>query len=119
MQAIVGTTLPVFIGVTLVLMGAAAYMTGQALAGKWRPSWQVYAYCVLLGLGDRFAVFALFQGDLASLSGYLIDTVILTAIAVFAYRTTMARKMVSQYPWLYERAGLFAYRDRVADGDER
>jgi hypothetical protein len=25
---------------------------------------------------------------------------------------TKARKMVCQYPWLYERSGLFSWRDR-------
>jgi hypothetical protein len=25
---------------------------------------------------------------------------------------TQARKMVKQYPWLYERSGLFSWRER-------
>jgi len=34
------------------------------------------------------------------------------AIASLAYRLTQARKMVSQYPWLYDRAGLFGWRTK-------
>jgi hypothetical protein len=39
MQDILGSSLPVFIGVTLILFGGAAIMTGHALAGTWRPAW--------------------------------------------------------------------------------
>jgi branched-chain amino acid transport system ATP-binding protein len=42
----------------------------------------------------------------------MIGTAALVAIGLFAYRLNRARKMVSQYPWLYERAGLFRWRDR-------
>jgi len=29
---------------------------------------------------------------------------------VVAYRVIRAHKMVTQYPWLYQRAGLFSWR---------
>ena len=57
-------------------------------------------------------VYALFEGTLLSLSGFLIDFVVLTAMALLAYRVTLVRKMVSQYPWRYERVSLFNYRER-------
>jgi branched-chain amino acid transport system ATP-binding protein len=112
MEALLGTTWSVFFTVTVVVMGFAAFMTGQALAGTWKPIWQAVFYCLLLGFGDRFLVFSLFDGKLASLSGYLIDTAILIAIALFAYRLTQARKMASQYPWIYERSGLLGWREK-------
>ena len=112
MQDIVGTTWPVFIGVTVILMGGASYMTGQALAGRWRPEWQILPYGALLGLADRFLVYALFDGELLSLSGYVVDTGLIGLIAFAAYRKTRARKMVTQYPWLYQRHGLFNWRER-------
>ena len=115
MGTVIGPSVPVFLGVTVILMGGAAYMTGQALAGKWRPLWQTLAYSLLLGCADRFAVFALFEGDLYSPRGYVVDTAVLIAIALFAHRTTQARKMVAQYPWLYERAGLFGWRNLGTD----
>lgn len=110
MQELLGTSWGVFTGVTCILMGFAAFMTGQALANTWKPLWQVPLYCVLFGLVDRFLVFALFDGRLDSLSGYIIDTMVLLGVGCFGYATTRSRKMVSQYPWLYRRVGLFGWR---------
>ena len=112
MQDILGTTLPVFIGVTVVLMGFASFMTGQALANTWRPMWQAVPYTLLLGGADRFLTWGLFQGELLLLSGYIVDTLVLIAIALFAYRLTLAHKMVTQYPWIYERVGLLSWREK-------
>jgi hypothetical protein len=113
MLDLTGTTWPVFVGVTIVLFGGAAFLMGQALAETWRPFPQALFYCLLLGLGDRFATFALFQGELLSWSGYVVDTLVLMGIASLAHRLTRARKMVSQYPWLYDRVGLFGWRDKA------
>ncbi len=112
MELLLGTSLPVFIGVTCIIMGFAAYMTGQAMANTWRPVWQLFVYGALLGLASRFLIFSLFDGDLLSMTGYAIDTAVLIAIALIAFRLTRARKMVNQYPWLYERSGLFGWKSR-------
>jgi hypothetical protein len=112
MEEALGSTLPVFIGMTLIIMGFAAYMIGQAMANTWKPFWHAMVYCALLGFGDRFLHMALFDGRLLSLSGYLIDTAVLMAISAFAFRITQARRMVSQYPWLYDRAGLFGWQEK-------
>ena len=56
--------------------------------------------------------FALFGGELLSPTAYVIDTAVLAGIALFAHRLARARKMVAQYPWLYERAGLLDWRDK-------
>ena len=112
MEQILGTTFPVFVAVTLVVMGFAAYMTGQALANTWRPVWQAVVYCALLGFADRFLTFALFDGELLSPTGFLVDTAALVAIGLVAFRLTHVARMVSQYPWLYERVGLWTYRPR-------
>jgi uncharacterized membrane protein HdeD (DUF308 family) len=112
MESLLGTSVPVFIGITCTIIGFAAYMTGQAMANTWRPVWQLFLYGVLLGFASRFLIFALFDGELLSMTGYAIDTVVLIAIAWFAFRLTRARKMVHQYPWLYERSGLFGWKSR-------
>ena len=112
MEDLLGTSIPVFIGVTLCLIGFAAFMTGQALAATWKPVWQVILYSLLLGFADRFLTWALFQGDLLSATGYIIDTVAIVIIALTAYRLTLARRMTLQYPWLYERTGIFSWRER-------
>jgi hypothetical protein len=108
----IGTTLPVFIAVTVVLMGGAGFMMGQALARGWRPVWQVIGYGLLLGLADRFLTFSLFDGVLLTAAGYAIDTAVILVLSLIGYRTTLAAKMVNQYPWLYERVGPFGWRQR-------
>ena len=112
MEALLGNGVGVFIGVTVCLMGFAAFMTGHAIAVTWKPAWHAVAYACLLGLADRFLAFALFDGALLSLSAYLIDTAVLVAIALLAFRVGRAGKMVEQYPWIYERAGPFRWRPR-------
>ena len=109
---VLGNDPSVFVGLTVVLFGGAAYMTGQALAQTWRPIWQAVPYTLMLTIGSRFLSFALFDGELLSITGYLIDWVVLLLLALLAFRITQARRMVSQYPWLYERAGLFGWRAR-------
>jgi hypothetical protein len=111
-EALLGTTLPVFVVMTVFITGFAAYMTGQALATTWKPVWHLLIYCAMLGAAARFLIYALYQGQLWSISGYIIGTVVLIVIGLFAFRLNRARKMVSQYPWLYERVGLFGWRHR-------
>ena len=112
MLALLGSTLPATIAVTLLVMGFSAMMTGVGLATTWRPIWQAFPYCILLGLVDRFLVWSLFQGELLLLSGYLIDTALLTGVCLLAFRITQVRKMLTQYPWLVERSGLLSWRDK-------
>ena len=113
MASLLGNSPGVYIGLTVCLMGFAAFMTGQATAVTWKPAWHALVYALLLGLADRFLAYALFGGSLLSPSAYLIDTATLAAIALLAWRLGRARKMVSQYPWLYERAGPLAWRSRT------
>ncbi len=107
MEALLGTSLNVFIGLTVIIVGFTAWVTGRALAITWKPTWHVVIYCLLLGLADRFLTFGLFQGELLSLTGYLIDTASLTAIAMVSFRYNRIRALVQQYPWIYRRSGLF------------
>jgi len=96
---------------TVVFMGGAGFLTGQAIANTWRSVFQLGAYCLILAAFDRILVFALFQGDFLSLSGYVIDCLAIMAIALLGFRRTRARIMVRQYLWLYERKGLMGWRD--------
>ena len=104
----------VFLLFTIGLMGGAAVLTGHALAAIWRPAWQVVLYGLLLTTFDRFLVWGLFRGPPWSLSGFLIDGAVIVGAALLAYRITLVGRMVSQYPWLYVRRGLFSYRDITA-----
>lgn len=111
METLVGSTVPVFIGVTVVLFGGAGWMAGRALATAWQPLGYVIPYGVLMGLGARFLTFALFHGKLLSWSGYLLSTMVIIILMCVAYRFYYTRQMVRQYPWMYERRWLFTWRE--------
>ena len=115
MSELLGNGLGTFIGITLILAGGAGFLMGQALARGWRPVWQVFGYGALLGFADRFIIYALFGGDLLSLTGYLVDTAVIIVIALIGNRITLAHNMVAQYPWLYESNGLFGWREKRAE----
>lgn len=112
MESVLTTPWPVFLGLTVALFGGAGFLTGQSLAQGWRPMTQVYLYGLLLGAGDRFLVFALFGGDLLSVYGFLLHSAVIIVIALVGYRITQAYRMVTQYPWLYERTGLFSWQEK-------
>jgi len=110
--------------VIFVLVAGPAALMGNAIAETWRPWWQNVVYGFLLAVGIQFLGFALFQGPFFidslvssdaqplgyALLMYLLEAVFISGISLLAYRITKARKMVTQYPWLYERAGLMAWR---------
>lgn len=112
MESLLGTSLAVFIGLTVIITGGAAIMTGKTIAEAWRPVWQVVFACFGLALADRFLVYALFEGELLHLTGFLIHFAVITTLAVVAWRITLAHKMAAQYPWKVERTSLFAWRER-------
>jgi hypothetical protein len=94
-----------FLLVTVIMGGAAAWQTGRAVASVWKPTWQLVFYMLLLGAAVRFAHFALFEGTLLNFRYYLVDTVIVMAIGFAGWRIARGRQMVRQYEWLYEPAG--------------
>jgi hypothetical protein len=102
-----------FFGVSIVLFGFAAFLVGQAIAETWRPAWQNVVYGLLLALGNHFIDCALFGKEWLSLIHYVVDAIWIIVISLLAYRITLARKMVQQYPWLYERSGLLSWRQRA------
>jgi hypothetical protein len=107
-------TIWLFLLVTVVLGGAAAWQTGQAVAQTWRPFWKLVPYVLLLGWGVRFLHYALFEGTFLSLHFYAVDTVLLFAFAAAGWRLRRARQMATQYPFAYVRDGLFGWRKKTA-----
>ncbi len=102
----------VFIGLTVIIGGGAAWLAGRALALKWRPLWQLFVYMLLLAAAVRFLHYALFEEPLLSLKSYIADAVVLIAAALLGFRLTRVKQMTTQYYWLYERAGPFFWRER-------
>lgn len=115
MESVVGSSFGVFLFVTVLVMGFAAFITGQALANTWRPVWQVAPYCLLLGCTARFLTWSLFEGPLFALGPYLVGTGVLALICLLAHRVTQVNRMVQQYPWVYERAGPFSWREKAPE----
>ena len=104
----------VFFFITLVIGGGAAYLAGRGQAMKWRPVWMTIIYMLPLGAAVRFLHYALYKGSLISPRYFVIDTIVLILFALLGYRKTMTDKMVSQYPWAYERASPLTWRSKSA-----
>jgi hypothetical protein len=108
-----GESLAQILVITGILGGGAAWLAGRAIAQTWRPLWHVIGYMLLLGFAVRFAHFALGSGTLVSLPSYLTDTLFLCAVGCLGWRVTRTTQMVTQYPWLYERAGPLNWRAKA------
>jgi hypothetical protein len=102
----------VFLLLTVILGGGAAFLAGRSLAKDWRSLTSLLVFMVPLGLGVRFLHFALFQHPLFSLSHFISTTLILMAFAVLGYRLKRVNQMITQYPWLYERSGLLTWKQK-------
>jgi hypothetical protein len=102
----------IFVLVSLAMGGGAAYLSGRAIAGTWRPLRQIVIYMAVLGGAVRFMHFALFGGTLLSLHYYAVDTLICLGFAWLGFRLTRARQMATQYGWLYVRTGWLGWRRR-------
>jgi len=103
----------VFLFLTVCIFGGAAFLMGQAIAETWRPMWQNIPYAILLVIVNRYFAWALFKQPAFDVLEILLDAVVIIGFALIAYRLTQARKMVAQYPWIYERNGLFTWREKA------
>jgi hypothetical protein len=99
-----------FFGMTVLLFGFAAAATGRAMAETWRPAWQIAPAALALAAADRFLLYALFDAGLMSAGGFIVAAALLALIMAGSYYRNRARKMVEQYPWLYDRSGPFGWR---------
>jgi hypothetical protein len=100
----------VFLLVTVVLGGGAAFMSGRAVAQTWRPYWHVPLYMVPIAAIVRFFHFALFGEPLLSLQNYLVDLAVVLVAASLGFRLLRAHQMAQQYHWLFRRNGLLGWR---------
>ena len=91
----------VFLLITMVMGGTAAWQAGRAVASVWKPRWQMVFYVLLLGWAVRFVHFALFGGTFLSPHYYMVDTLILLAFAFAGWRAARSQQMARQYEWLF------------------
>lgn len=103
----------VFVLVTGILGGGAAYLSGRAMAQTWRPYWQVPLYMLGIAATVRFFHYALFEGPLLSVPSLVVDYIVVVVAASAGYRIVRARQMASQYRWLFDRAGPLGWRRRA------
>ena len=104
----------VFVLVSVVLAGGAAFLAGRAIAGTWRPWWHVAIYMLILGAAARFFHMALFGEPLLALIPYLESTAVCMLFGFWGYHATRARQMAQQYGWLYQRSGFLRSSRRNA-----
>ncbi len=55
--------LGVFLVLTVIIGGGAAFLAGRGLARSWKPFWRVFLYMALLAAAIRFFHYALFDGN--------------------------------------------------------
>ncbi len=103
-----------FLLVTVIMGGWAAWRAGNAIAKAWKPSWTLIPYMLMLGLAVRFIHFALFEATLLSLHYYLVDTAVITVFAWLGWRHERTNAMARQYAFAFEKAGLFTWRRKPA-----
>jgi hypothetical protein len=103
----------VFVLVTLVLGGAAGWLTGRAIALTWRQAWQIVLYTLILGGAIRFIHFSVFGGTLLTPYYYAVDTAICMGFSFLGFRLTRVGQMVTQYGWINEAEGLLRWRRKT------
>jgi hypothetical protein len=103
----------VFLILTVIIGGGAAFLAGRGLARSWKPFWRIFFYMALLAAAVRFFHYALFDGRLLSPYYYLVTYVVLLIAACLGFRAMRTTQMVTQYRWLYERTSPLTWRDRA------
>ncbi len=102
----------VFLLVSVLLGGGAAWLAGRAIAATWRPWWHVAFYMLALSVAVRFLHFALFDAKFLSLHYYLVDFAVCLGFGYLGFRLTRVGQMVTRYSWINERTGLLRWRRR-------
>lgn len=102
----------VFLLVTVIIGGAASFMTGRAVAQTWRPYWHIPLYMLPIAGTVRFFHYALFGEPFISLKSYLVDFAVVLAAALLGHRLYRAHQMAQQYGWLFRRSGALGWRPR-------
>ena len=90
----------VFLLVTVLLGGGAAWLTGRAIAQTWRPWWSLIPYMLILGAVIRFFHVTLFNGTALSPHYYVVDTAIALLLAGLGFRLTRHAQMRRQFGFL-------------------
>jgi hypothetical protein len=102
----------VFLLVSVLMGGGAAWLAGRALAATWRPWWYLALYMLPLALAVRFFHYALFDSKFLTLHYYLVDYAVCLGCGLLGFRLMRVEQMVTRYSWINERAGVLRWRTR-------
>ena len=105
-------SLGVFLLVSVLMGGGAAWLAGRAIAATWRPWWHVILYMLILSAAVRFIHFAMFDSKFLSLHYYVVDYAVCAGFGLLGFRLMRVAQMVGRYNWLNERAGVLRWRRR-------
>jgi len=105
-------SLGVFLLLTVLMGGGAAWLAGRAIAATWRHWWHLVLYMVVLSLAVRFLHYALFDTKFLSLHYYLVDYTVCLAFGLLGFHSMRVTQMVTRYGWINERAAPFQWRRR-------
>jgi NO-binding membrane sensor protein with MHYT domain len=98
-----------FLLVTVIMGGWAAWRAGRAIAQAWKPALALIPAALALGLAVRFLHFALFEGTLLSAHFWLVDSAFCLGFAWLGWRFERANTMARQYAFAFRKAGPFAF----------
>ena len=87
----------IFLGLSVIIGGAASFATGRALATRWRPVWQALVYALGIGAMVRFLHYALFAEPLLSLEAYGLDFAAALGFMLAGFKLTRRSQMQQQY----------------------
>ena len=93
-------SLGTFLLVTLIMGGAAGWLSGRAIALNWQARWTLIPAAIGCGLGIRFIHFALFGATFVAPQYFMVDTIFILAAALVGYRVARQRQMARQYSFL-------------------
>jgi hypothetical protein len=102
----------VFLSMTVVLGGLAAWATGRALAKTWRPYVQVLIYMIPLAAAMLFLHYALFGEKLLSIHYYIVNYLIAAIAASVGFRRMRVQQMLTQYSFAFAPAGPFGWQPK-------
>jgi hypothetical protein len=98
-----GRSLLVFLGLSVVLGGAASFAAGRALARRWRSLAQAPVYALLIAAAARFLHYALFAEPLLSLDRFSLDFAAALGFMLAGFKLTRRTQMQQQYGAIFAR----------------
>ncbi len=87
----------IFLGLSVIIGGAASFAAGRALARRWRPFWQALIYALGIAAMVRFLHYALFAEPLLSAGAYGLDFAAALGFMLAGFKLTRRRQMQQQY----------------------